>query len=483
MLTKHRNRKVQRISRLRGVEALETRRLLSSTFYVSPKGNDANTGTDIQDAWQHIQQAMNAATPGSTVLVEPGIYNEKVTVNVSGDATDGFITFQAVGRVTITGRGLPAGNIITITGQNYVQIIGFNIQDNVNAYDASGIRITGADNNIQILNNTIHHITGTRAMGITVYGTDAVNGISNLVVSGNQIYDCQPALGETLTLAGNVYDFTVTNNYVHDVNNIGIDFIGGEGFSSNPATDIVRDGEVSGNRITRAHFVGTGRDAAGIFVDGGQNIVVERNTAWNDDVGIEVNAVQPGAVCINVIVRDNYVFDNRESGISIGASQQTDGTEEDCQVTNNTLYHDNTEHDGDGEIRLQYGSDNLIENNLVVGLRGTQLFDGTFGSANNTSDYNLFYSPDGPNNSHYEWNDFPYTGLSLFENASGQDVNSIFANPLLVSPGSFIPRISRRSPAINAGDPTYTPGAGETDFNGQPRLLGSAVDIGAVEVG
>ena len=186
----------------------------------------------------------------------------------------------------------PAGNIITIANKNYLQIIGFNIQDDVNVTDASGIRITGADDNIQILNNSVHHITGKLALGITAYGTDHQGGISNLVINGNQIYNCQPASGETLSLAGNVHDFSVTNNFVHDVNNIGIDFIGGEGFSNDPATDVVRNGEVSGNRVTRVHFTGSGRDGAGIFVDGSQDIVVERNTTWNNDIGIEVNAVR-----------------------------------------------------------------------------------------------------------------------------------------------------------------------------------------------
>ena len=109
-----------------------------------------------------------------------------MTVNVSGNPTDGFITFQAVGHVTITGRGLPAGNIVTIANKNYIQIIGFNIQDDVNVHDASGIRVPGADDNIQILYNTVHHITGTLALGITAYGTDPTGGISNLVISATR---------------------------------------------------------------------------------------------------------------------------------------------------------------------------------------------------------------------------------------------------------------------------------------------------------
>jgi hypothetical protein len=152
------------------MEALEGRRLLAATFYVSLRGNDANAGTDPQHAWRHIQQAMNAATPGSTVLVLPGTYDEKLTVNVSGDATDGFTTFQASGHVVINGRGVIGADIINLNNQNYVQIIGFNIENDLNISDGSGIRMNGRDDHVNLLNNVIHNITGVSAMGITVYG-------------------------------------------------------------------------------------------------------------------------------------------------------------------------------------------------------------------------------------------------------------------------------------------------------------------------
>jgi len=48
------------------------------------------------------------------------------------------------------------------------------------------------------------------------------------VIDGNEVYDCDPAPSEALTLNGNVDGFQVTNNVVHDVNTIGIDAIGGE---------------------------------------------------------------------------------------------------------------------------------------------------------------------------------------------------------------------------------------------------------------
>ena len=68
------------------------------------------------------------------------------------------------------------------------------------------------------------------------------------------------------------------------------------------------------------------RNAAGIYVDGGRNIVVERNTSWRNDVGIEVNAIQPGALSTAVTVRDNFVFANQRVGISLGASDPLAGS-------------------------------------------------------------------------------------------------------------------------------------------------------------
>lgn len=464
------------------IEALEGRRLLAATFYVSTRGNDANPGTSPQQAWRHIQQAMNAATPGSTVLVLPGTYNEKLTVNVSGDATDGYITFQAEGHVVINGAGINNPDIINLNNQNYVQIIGFNIENDLHVADGSGIRMNGRDDHVNLLNNTIHNITGVSAMAITVYGTDPTAGITNIEIEGNQIYNCQPAPSETLTLNGNVSNFTIANNYVRNENSVGIDCIGGEGMSSDPATDIVRDGEISGNRVTGVHEHNSNQDGAGILVDGGQNIVVERNISWANDVGIEVNAVKPGATATGVVVRDNDVYLNWGPGISIGASAQSDGTVTDCQVLNNTLVHDNTRHLSNDELRLQFGSGNNLEDNLVDATRGTILLDGQYGSIGDTYNYNLYYEPGAASAVLFACDGFTDAGLSAFQAASGQDADSIFANPLILTPTSPTPRLNLRSAAINAGDPNFIPADGETDLLGHPRVLGGRVDIGAIEM-
>ena len=79
-----------------------------------------------------------------------------------------------------------------------------------------------------------------------------------------------PAPSEALVLNGNVTGFQVTGNVVRDVNNIGIDMIGGEtDIQPNPAL-VARNGIVRRNVVVAANSNYEGGYAAGIYVDGGR---------------------------------------------------------------------------------------------------------------------------------------------------------------------------------------------------------------------
>jgi hypothetical protein len=462
-------------------EPLESRQLLSTTFYVSLKGNDNNPGTDPSAPWRTIQHAMDVATPGSTVDVKAGIYNEKLSVNVSGNATDGFITFQADGRVFISGLHKTGQNIVQINNQNYVRIVGFNICNDIGVNNGSGIRLTSGGDHIELRNNRIFNILGRSAMGITVYGSDPTRAISNLVIDGNEIFRATPAPSEALTLNGNVHDFAVTNNYVHQVNGIGIDCISGEGICPDPTMDIVHDGVVSGNRVFGVHFGGGSRDAAGITIDGANNVVVERNTIWLSDVGIEVGCVNPALVATNVKVRDNLVFFNAEAGIQIGATDATLGRVQGCDVTNNTLFFNASNRDAESELRVRWGSQYVLENNIIVARPGKMLIEVESGATGVTSDYNEFYNAGGAGRSRFEWGGQTIVGLTNYRNAGAQDTNTIFAMPKVVNKPGKLLRIAAGSAGINQGDPLMVFDAGETDIDGDTRVLGGRVDIGADE--
>lgn len=450
------------------------------TNFVATNGSDLNPGTPAAP-WRTIQKAANTATPGTTVLVQPGAYNEKVTVNVSGSAAGGFITFLAVSNVTVSSAGVTGSNIFYFKDRQYVRLQGFELRDNLAVANGSGVRIEGSGDHLEIRQCRIHEIRGTSAMGITVYGT-SLTPVTNLIIDGNEIYDCEPAQSETLTLNGNVSGFQVTSNYVHDVNNIGLDFIGGEAMCPDPAQDAARNGLVRGNRVARARSNYGGGYGAGIYVDGGRDIVLENNLVTESDLGLEVGAEHAGIMATNIIVWNNVLYRNDKPGLIFGGFDATVGTVRFCQFLNNTLWNNDTLHTGDGEVVIQYAGTNAFRNNLIWANSQNRVLTSDAGNLGNTLDYNLWFSDGATNSTTFVWRSTLYTGLASYRAGSQQDSNSLAAAPLLANPAGADFHLATNSPARDAGDPAFTPAAGETDLDGQPRRFGGRVDIGADEV-
>ena len=160
-------------------------------YYVATTGNDANPGTAAAP-WKTIQHAANKATPGSTVLIAASVYHEKVTMNVSGNATAGFITFRNNGHAVVDGTGVRGEFMFFLSGNNYIRIEGLEICNNLGVNDGSGIRIDGGGDHCEFRGNVIHDIHGKDAMGITIYGSSAAQAVTNLVIDGNTVFDCDP---------------------------------------------------------------------------------------------------------------------------------------------------------------------------------------------------------------------------------------------------------------------------------------------------
>ena len=228
--------------------------LFASTFavagekVVSTKGNDRNPGTR-ELPWKTLDHACPLLVAGDTLMVLAGEYRERIVVRSSGSEALGYITIQGEPGTVISGLGVKGQNLVQIENKSYVKIIGLELTKNTNVHDGSGIRVSGHGSHIELRNNRIHEVRGKDAMGITVYGSDSSKPIENLIIDGNEIYDCDPAKSEALTLNGNVANFEVTNNRVHDMNNIGIDFIGGEDGMVKDRTKVTRNGLCKGNKV------------------------------------------------------------------------------------------------------------------------------------------------------------------------------------------------------------------------------------------
>jgi hypothetical protein len=88
------------------IEALESRTLLSTTWFVATTGSDSNSGT-LAAPFRTIQHGADAAKPGDTVDVRGGVYHETVTVHKSGTA-GARITFQPYNNEAVTIDGADA---------------------------------------------------------------------------------------------------------------------------------------------------------------------------------------------------------------------------------------------------------------------------------------------------------------------------------------------------------------------------------------
>jgi cysteine-rich repeat protein len=453
---------------------LRTATSAAATYTVAASGGD----------FLSIQAALNVAVAGDAVLVreKPTPYFEKLVFPASGDAGDGYITLQAAPgeHPVLDGTGVPGADMVRIDSRSYVKLIGFEIQNDLGVDDGSGVRVLGAGSHIEIRDNRIHDIRGHDAMGITVYGT-AASPISDLVIDGNEIYDCEPAPSEALTLNGNVTDFQVTGNDVHDVDNIGIDFIGGETDIQPDPAKVARNGVCRGNRVTRARASYGGGFAGGIYVDGGADITIENNLVTESDLGLEVGAENRAIVTTGIIVRDNVLIANDKAGLVFGGFASSVGRVRNCAFLNNTLYHNDTLGIGFGELWIQYAEDNVVRNNVIVATAQGRLVTSDDGNVGTLLDYNLWFTPGGASAAEFMWNGTLYAGFAAYRAATGEDASSLFTDPLLVAPDAGDVHLFAGSPAINAGDPAFMPGVGEVDLDGAPRVNGPRVDVGADE--
>lgn len=478
----------------------------ATTYFVDTNGVDTNSGTSTNAPWLTIQHAADTVMPGDTVFVRGGVYNERVTFNVSGNA-GGSVTFQNYpGETPVvdgTGLAIPtlayATGLFEFTNASYIRIQGFeirNYQTSSTADVPAGIDITGAPHDLTFISNRIHNIanlnisTSANAYGIAVHGTLA-QPISNLVFRSSEIYSNSTGQSETFSLDGNCNGFEISGNFVHDNNNIGIGFIGYEGVSSDANQDYARNGICRSNTVWNISASGNASEgkqysADGIYSDGGSNVLIELNLIHDCDIGVEMASEHKGHAAEACVCRDNLIWSNYTTGISIGGYSTAVGRTINCVITHNTLYHNDTLKSGTGEMELQYApATNTITHNIfAANSQNLLISDGFTQNTNNTLDWNLYFSPGGSTNSTWQWKNTTYTGLSSWQTATTNDTHSIFADPLFINATNANFHLSFYSPAVNAGDPDYqslTNMPVETDIDLQPRVADGRTDIGADE--
>jgi len=481
---------------------------VNTSYYVSLTGNDSNPGTQAAP-WRTIQHAADTARAGSTVHVRGGVYEELVSINASGNASDGFITFKSYpGETAVLDAGhfTPAGRqgILTIHNQSYVRIVGLEIRNFHTAehrLSPLGISVIGAGSHIELLKNNVHHIEqtfegrdapgrGGNGFGIAVYGTDAKTPITDLVIDGNEVHHLKTGSSESLVVNGNVTNFRITHNVVHDNNNIGIDVIGFERTAPDPAVDQARDGVVSGNLVYNITSKGNPayrneENSDGIYVDGGTRILIENNVMHDVDFGIELASEHKDRATSYIIARNNLIYHSHTAGISIGGYAPERGHTEHCTVVNNTLYENDTSGTGTGEFQMQWNmSDNIFANNIVyAGSRCLISLNKSQADKNHPSaetDHNLYYCASGAKASIWIGASSTVTGFDQYVESTGNDRHSRFLDPNFVDAASHNFHLQSNSPALAVGITDELP-VGELDLDGSPRMKLGKIDLGCYQ--
>ncbi len=466
-----------------------------TNYYVSPTGNNNNnSGTATDQAWQTIQYAMDNASPNSMVNILAGTYNEKVEVNISG--TEGnpiiFTNYQN-DEVIVDGSGITSLEaIIGIFDQSYVHIDGLKIRNNLQT-NAQGIIVEGDCQGIEIKNNEISEIhfssnpsapvnETTNSQPLIVYGTDGTSPIRDLVVSGNTVRDSRTGFSEGLAINGNVEGFVVQDNRVYNITNIGIDIIGHEGTS--PSNDQARNGFIAANLVYNCKSPYA--TAAGIYVDGGKDLIIEGNEVYNCQWGIEIGCENLNKTTSNVIVRSNFIYNNDDAGIAMGGYDypSNSGKVINSKITNNSCYANDKSNSGiggvTGEINLTYTENCTIENNIFYADNpaGLMLYQDPVNSQNLVLNYNLYFPT---TNIEYDFENTNYANFSLYKSGTSQDSQSINVDPLLVNTAEFDLHLSNGSPGINMGNPSYDNVQSGLDIDGETRVIDGRIEVGADE--
>ena len=413
----------------------------TTTYYVSPSGSDAASGTTVSSAWKTIDK-VNASTltPGTCVYFaggatfEGGIYLD--SADAGSAAQHVVLGSYGTGKATIysaTNNGVFAYNTAGVTVQD-LSIIG-------NGYDANGS--TG----IYFYNDLPE---ATQLSGITIQRVDvAWYGGSGIMLGA------YPADGSKSGFT----DILITASAAHDNADAGIQTYGvysatAVGYAHHNV--VIRDVQAFNNvgRIDKGNNSGNG-----IVLGDVDGALIEKSSAYNN--GARNNWPGGGPVGIwaydsnRVTIQYNESYENK-SGTVDGGGFDLDGG-----VTNSVMqYNFSHDNEGAGYLVFQYvGARPLTDNVVRYNISRNDSRDGKYGAitvgsygspATNTRVYGntIYMEPGSSANS-------SAAGIRVWENT----VNAqFFNNSIHVTGGIPLVSVERDTTTTFRGNNYYSTG-------------------------
>lgn len=402
------------------VEMLEARDLLT-TFYVAKNGNDAGAGA-ADNPFLTIQRAADIVKAGDEVIVQAGDYKGFDVRGKSG-AADAAITFSAQTGVRITERNYKTPDGINLEGASYITIQGFTVV----GMPRAGIRSV-TNNNVILQNNVVD--SNARWGIFTAFSDDAIiqNNVASRSGAEHGIY-----------------------------------------YSNSGDRPIIRNNVVWGNRGAGIHLNADASNGGDGIITGA---IVEGNIIYENGLGGGGSGINADGV-VNSVFRNNLLYDNHASGISL--FQQDGGTSShDNLLVNNTVV---MAADARWAMNIQNGSTgNQLFNNILLNehpWRGS-IDISTDSLAGFVSDNNVMMDRmtlDGG---------ATVLNIDQWRYQTRQDAHSFVASQseLFVNASTNDFHLSALSAAIDKGSSLKAP---STDRDGNARPSGLSADIGVYE--
>lgn len=522
------------------IPGMETSKLLEiedkKSFYISPSGNDSNSGTSPQEAWRTLSQINDMdIPPGYSLLLEGShTYEESLYL----DSLDGNnpenpvkISSYGQGRATIAAgqrHGIYAYNTSGFLINNLI-VAG----DGMDSNTGSGIYFfNDLSGNVKLdkVEITNCEIYGFRDFGIAIVGDNNNSGFTNVKIEGNRVHHILDAgitsIGDfSPTKAGYAHaGITVKNCEVFDIKGYDKNGNSGNGIVlSDVQNSVIEYCTVydcgSGNthcggpvgiwywdadQVTIQHCEaynirsGTGCDGGGFDLDGGvTNGLMQYNYSHNNDGAGFLAGQFPGARPMeNITIRFNISQNDANTNGGSLYLFNGGGTIKNIQVYNNTFYLEKQSGNPGSAIIKYLDWQPLKENinfynNILYAANNATLIDLPSGYDGNFAG-NLYHSSPGfeisyKGSTYGSLVDFRSTGNEYYDNEevgyqgdpalSGAGTGGIigFGNPL---PQLSAYRLHQNSPAADTGIQAPVD-KGDRDFYQNHLLQNTVSGVGA----
>ncbi|HUB25655.1 MAG TPA: right-handed parallel beta-helix repeat-containing protein [Tepidisphaeraceae bacterium] len=427
-------------------EPLEARRLLS-TIYVDAAASGGNSGADWADACTSLQSALAVAVAGTTIEVGQGIY-------FPTNGTSRTATFQLLDDVTLEGgfAGIGAdpnarnNSVYPTILSGDIGVSGNISENSYHVVTGTGVNSSAVLDGFTIEDGNADAANGDYAGGgVYMYGLGSTPTISDCAIIDNTGWD-----GGGLAAYHGAAPIVI-NCEIDDNTSTGADnTVGGGGIALLNASATLTGCTINDNSTAHTALFGWG---GGIFYSASFPTLTLSLT----DCTIEGDGANEGGgiyATYGTLRINNCVFEGDTSTSGGGAIRNAIRAGEGSVSIVNTTITGNAAPSGEGgAIYEDDDGQATIANSVLWGDTGGELASGSASSMTITcSDVSGGVNGDG-----------------------NVDANPDFLN----SPGNL--QLAAGSPCINAGSNADVVAGTSTDLAGQPRIIGSAVDMGAYE--